>query len=77
MRPARMTLDILALQHNVKRVRALAPKSKILAVIKANAYGHGVGALMPGLSNADALGVAALTKPKPCESRESPNPSLF
>ena len=37
---ARINLD--ALRHNFQRVRALAPQSPIFAVIKANAYGHGM-----------------------------------
>lgn len=40
-RSARITLHPEALQHNLKRARQAAPDSKTLAVIKANAYGHG------------------------------------
>ena len=36
------TIDLAALEHNFARVKQLAPHSKILAVLKANAYGHGV-----------------------------------
>lgn len=35
-------LDLKALEHNVKIVRAYAPNAKLMAVIKANAYGHGL-----------------------------------
>ncbi|MDE3208812.1 MAG: alanine racemase, partial [Pseudomonadota bacterium] len=41
-RPLIAHIDLQALQHNVSRVRAYAPHSKIMAVIKANAYGHGM-----------------------------------
>jgi len=40
-RSARITVHPEALQHNCNRAKQLAPKSKILGVIKANAYGHG------------------------------------
>ncbi len=39
-----------ALRHNLQRLRELAPASKLVAVVKANAYGHG----LPGdRANAD------------------------
>jgi alanine racemase len=41
-RPVTVELDLNALRHNVKRLRELAPQSKILAMVKANAYGHGL-----------------------------------
>lgn len=40
-RSARITVHPEALQHNLNRAKQLAPNSKTLAVIKANAYGHG------------------------------------
>lgn len=40
-RSARITIHPQALQHNAKRAKQVAPHSKILSVIKANAYGHG------------------------------------
>ncbi|MGP1931440.1 MAG: alanine racemase, partial [Arsenophonus sp. ET-DL12-MAG3] len=30
------------LRHNLQRVREIAPNSRIIAVVKANAYGHGL-----------------------------------
>ena len=41
-RPAQAILDLPALSHNLTRVRQLAPGRRIMAVIKANAYGHGM-----------------------------------
>jgi alanine racemase len=41
-RPFTVELNLSALRHNVKRIRALAPQAKILAMVKANAYGHGL-----------------------------------
>lgn len=53
-------IDLTALQHNLAQVRQLAPKSKVLAVLKANAYGHGMLQVAAELQQADAFGVARL-----------------
>src|SRR5271169_950339 len=52
------TIDIAALRHNLQVVRQRAPQSRIMAVIKANAYGHGLIAVARALESADALAVA-------------------
>jgi alanine racemase len=39
--PTSASVDLAALAHNLAYVRRLAPKSDVLAVVKANAYGHG------------------------------------
>ena len=59
-RPARVIINLSALQHNLQRIRELAPASKIMAVIKADAYGHGLTRIARNLSNVDAFGVACL-----------------
>lgn len=59
-RAAQATINTSALTHNLQRVRDEAPKSKVLAVIKANGYGHGMECAARALSDADALGVASL-----------------
>lgn len=41
MRPAHAVIDLAALRHNYLYARSLAPGARALAVIKANAYGHG------------------------------------
>src|SRR5580693_2631426 len=55
-----VTIDIGALRHNLQVARRLAPKSRVMAVIKANAYGHGLVAVARALESADALAVARL-----------------
>ena len=55
-----VTIDTGALRHNLQVVRRLAPKSRAMAVIKANAYGHGLVAAARALQSADALAVARL-----------------
>jgi alanine racemase len=56
----RARIDTGALRHNLARIRALAPGAHVLAVIKANGYGHGLAAVARALSHADSLGVARL-----------------
>ena len=55
---ASVTIDIGALRHNLELIRRLAPKSRVMAVIKANAYGHGLITTARALETADALAVA-------------------
>lgn len=52
------TVDLGALRHNLSVVRQWAPKSRVMAVIKANAYGHGLVAVARALESADAFAVA-------------------
>lgn len=49
-----------ALRHNLGRVRVLAPNSKIVAVVKADGYGHGIESVVAGLAAADVLAVATI-----------------
>ena len=57
-RTAAIQIDAEALRHNLDRVRELAPSSKVMAVIKANAYGHDVFTAASSLDKADAFAVA-------------------
>jgi alanine racemase len=57
-RVARITVDGDALAHNLRRVRELAATSKVMAVIKANAYGHDVLLAANSLREADAFALA-------------------
>lgn len=59
-RPTFMTIDLAALKENLERVKALAPQRSVMAMVKANAYGHGIERIAHGLSDAAALGVASL-----------------
>src|SRR5271168_579644 len=52
------TVDSGALRHNLQVVRKLAPESRVMSVIKANAYGHGLVAVGRALEATDALAVA-------------------
>lgn len=53
-------INIQALQYNLQQVRRYAPDAKVLAVIKANAYGHGVRAIAKALADADAFAVGTM-----------------
>ncbi|MEO7725763.1 MAG: alanine racemase [Burkholderiales bacterium] len=55
MRPIKATVNLAALKHNLNVARRCAPNSRVLAVIKANAYGHGVARAVPALAAADGL----------------------
>ena len=60
-RSTRIYLDEHALLHNVKQVKQCAPFSKIIAMVKANAYGCGLPFVVPILdAHVDAFGVACL-----------------
>ena len=49
------TTSIAALAHNLAVARTAAPGSRTWAVVKAEAYGHGLGAAMTGFAAADGL----------------------
>lgn len=55
-------IDLAAIRHNLARVRAYAPRSRVMAVVKANAYGHGIIHVARTLEECgvDALAVACL-----------------
>jgi alanine racemase len=59
-RPARASINTAALKHNLKQARQFHPESRIMAVVKANGYGHGMVAVANALADADGFGVASL-----------------
>ncbi len=60
-RPARARIDLTAVRHNYRQAKALAPGVRALAIVKANAYGHGAVAVARALGNeADAFGVSCI-----------------
>ena len=60
MRPLFATIDSGALKHNLAVVRRHAPRSRILAVVKANAYGHGLMRAAAALSEAEGFALLEL-----------------
>lgn len=59
---ARALIRLGALNQNLKVIRDAAPDAKVMAVIKANAYGHGMQAVADTLAGVDALAVARLAE---------------
>ena len=57
-----ITIKPKALTHNLYQVKKMAPNAKVLAMVKSNAYGHGVAAVLPALQQADGIGVATLAE---------------
>ena len=62
MRPISSTIHLDAFRHNLNIVHAYAPDSKVMAVIKANGYGHGMLNAARGLSLADGFAVLGISE---------------
>jgi alanine racemase len=59
-RPVIASIDSTALQHNLNQVRQLAPEARVMAIVKANAYGHDLYISGRALQSADAIGLLEL-----------------
>lgn len=59
-------ISLAAIRHNLRRVRELAPESQVVCVVKADAYGHGLGRVTPALAGADVLAVATTGEAERC-----------
>ncbi len=56
-----LQIDFKALMHNIKQIKSYAPNKKILAMLKGNAYGHGLLPIAKAISqNVDGIGVMHL-----------------
>ncbi len=62
VRPIEALIHTSALAHNLTRARAAAPDAKVWAVVKANAYGHGIDRAYEGLRGADGFALLDLTE---------------
>lgn len=61
-RPIHALLNSGALRHNLQRVREIMPNSKVWAVVKASAYGHGLNIVNQGLAQAEGLALLDLAE---------------
>jgi alanine racemase len=61
-RPILATVHTAALRHNLQRARAAAPDARVWAVVKANAYGHGIERAFDGLRGADGFALLDLAE---------------
>ncbi|MCX2958354.1 MAG: alanine racemase, partial [Serratia symbiotica] len=60
MKVATAVIDRSALRHNLQQVRRQAPQSHLIAIVKANAYGHGMLETAHTLQDADCFGVSRI-----------------
>lgn len=56
----RAEISAQALKNNLARLRQIAPNSSVMAVVKANGYGHGLMNVANCLTEADGFGLARL-----------------
>ncbi|MCW5609285.1 MAG: alanine racemase [Rubrivivax sp.] len=61
-RPIEALVHVDALAHNLARARAAAPDARLWAVVKANAYGHGIARAYEGLRGADGFALLDLAE---------------
>jgi len=59
-RPLVAQINLSALRANLRKARERAPGTQVLAVVKADAYGHGLTRVLPALSEADGLALLEL-----------------
>ena len=59
-RPIKAVVDLGALAYNVALARTLAAPARVFAVVKANAYGHGLSRVLPAFAAADGLALLEL-----------------
>ena len=61
-RPIQATIDLQALRHNLAQMKSAAPDALVWAVVKANAYGHGIERVFEGLRGADGFALLDLAE---------------
>jgi alanine racemase len=61
-RPIQATIHTQALAHNLNQARRHAPDARVWAVVKANAYGHGIERAFAGLRGADGCALLDLAE---------------
>jgi alanine racemase len=77
-RPIRARIDLDALRHNLECARGLAGAARVVAVVKANAYGHGALPVARALAGrVDAFGVACLEEARDLRDQGVREPILL
>ncbi len=61
-RPIQATIHTDSLRHNLQRARAAAGDARVWAIVKANAYGHGIERVFDGLRAADGFALLDLAE---------------
>ncbi len=59
-RPIRAEISLAALRHNYRRAKQAAPDARVFAVVKANAYGHGIAQAVAAWGGADGFATLEL-----------------
>ena len=76
-RPIEALVHPPALAHNLGRARAAAPDARVWAVVKANAYGHGITRVFEGLRSADGFALLDLAEAELLRSLDWRGPILL
>ena len=63
-RPITAVIHTQALRQNLEVVRTSVPDSKVFAVVKANAYGHGIERVYDALKTADGFALLDIDEAK-------------
>jgi alanine racemase len=76
-RPIEALIHLDALHHNLERARECAPDARIWAVVKANAYGHGVERVYEGLRATDGFALLDIAEAKKLRELDWRGPILL
>jgi alanine racemase len=76
-RPILATIHTEAFRHNLLRARAAAPDARVWAVVKANAYGHGIERAFEGLRSADGFALLDLDEARRMRALDWRGPILL
>ncbi|MBC7648116.1 MAG: alanine racemase, partial [Vitreoscilla sp.] len=76
-RPIQATIHTAALSHNLASARKAAPDAKAWAIVKANAYGHGIERAFDGLRSADGFALLDLDEAKRLRALDWRGPILL
>ena len=77
MRPIQARVSLSALRHNYAVAKGTAAHSRVLAVVKANAYGHGLERVVKALGEADGLATLELDGAMALRERVTDGPILL
>jgi alanine racemase len=76
-RPILATIHTASLSHNLARVRTAAPDARVWAVVKANAYGHGIARVFDALRSADGFALLDLAEAQQLRALDWRGPILL
>ena len=76
-RPIEATIHTAALAHNLAAARSRSPDARVWAIVKANAYGHGIERAFDGLKNADGFALLDLDEARRLRALDWRGPILL